>query len=236
MKVRICVDNRRVNQAILRDRHSTPTVEQLIHDLNGSVIFSKPDLHHAFWQIVISSESRYITTFSTPIGNFRFKRLNFVLNFSSEICYQQCNKYSVNVINICDDILIHGQSQEGHDIALNAVIERLVRKGLTLNKSKCKLNQTEVEFCGFVFDKSGVYCHANEFSLFIYLFICFNNPCSELKVFKKLQPLHNAADTFLSMMQYSSRFIRDFSSISEPLREVLSRGSGMLNNNVYLIC
>ena len=38
-KARICVDNRRVNQAILRDRHPIPTVEQLIHDLNGSVIF-----------------------------------------------------------------------------------------------------------------------------------------------------------------------------------------------------
>ena len=75
-KVRICVDNRRVNQAILRDRHPTPTVEQLIHDLHGSVIFSKLDLNHAFLQIV-SSESRYITTFSTPIENIPFKRLNF---------------------------------------------------------------------------------------------------------------------------------------------------------------
>ena len=38
-----------------------------------------------------------------------------------------------NVINICDDILSHGQSKEEHVFALNAVIERLVDKGLTLN-------------------------------------------------------------------------------------------------------
>ena len=130
-KVRICVDNRRVNQAILRDRDPTPTVEQFIHDLNGSVIFSKLDLNHAFWQIVISSESRYITTFSTQIGNFRFERLNCELNCSSEIfqsTMQEVLSGIPNAINICDDILIHGQSQEEHDIALNAVIERLVDK------------------------------------------------------------------------------------------------------------
>ena len=114
-----------------------------------------------------------------------------------------------NVISICDDILIHGQSQEEHDIALNAVIERLVGKGLTLNKSKCKLNQTDVKFLGFVFDKSGVRCHPKR-----------------IEGVKKLQPPQNAADTlsFLSMMQYSPRFIRDFSSISEPLRK-LTRSS-----------
>ena len=106
-KVRICVDNRRVNQAIIRDRHLTSTVEQLIHDLNDSVVFSKLDRNHAFWQIVISYESRYITTFSTPIGNFRFKRLNFGLNCSSEIfqsAMQQVLSGIPNVINICEDI------------------------------------------------------------------------------------------------------------------------------------
>ena len=64
-----------------------------------------------------------------------------------------------NVINICEDILIHGQTQEEHHIALNAFTERFVDKGLTLNKSNCKLNQKEVEFLGFVFDISGVRCH-----------------------------------------------------------------------------
>lgn len=63
-----------MNQVILRDRHPTPTVEQSVHDLNGSVLFSKLDFNHAFWQIVVSEESQYITTFSSPSGYFRFKR------------------------------------------------------------------------------------------------------------------------------------------------------------------
>ena len=36
-KVRICVDMRLPNTAIQRERHITPTVDDLIHDLNGAV-------------------------------------------------------------------------------------------------------------------------------------------------------------------------------------------------------
>ena len=44
-KVRICVDMRLPNTAIQRERHITPTVDDLIHDLNGAVVFSKLDLN-----------------------------------------------------------------------------------------------------------------------------------------------------------------------------------------------
>ena len=66
-----------------------------------------------------------------------------------------------------------------------------------------------MEFFLFVFGKSGVRCHPKR-----------------IEGVKKLQPPQNTADTlsFLSMMQYSSRFIRDFSSISEALRK-LTRSS-----------
>ena len=39
--VRVCVDMRRANGAIIRERHPIPTVEELLYDLNGSTVFSK---------------------------------------------------------------------------------------------------------------------------------------------------------------------------------------------------
>ena len=42
--VRICVDMREPNKAIMLTRHVCPTIGELITDLNGSSIFSKIDL------------------------------------------------------------------------------------------------------------------------------------------------------------------------------------------------
>ena len=38
------VDMRPANEAIVRERHPIPMVEELLHGLNGSTVFSKIDL------------------------------------------------------------------------------------------------------------------------------------------------------------------------------------------------
>lgn len=79
VSVRICVDAKKPNTAIIRERHITPTLDDLIYDLNGAKYMSKIDLRAGYHQIELHPESRYITTFSTHIGLFRYKRLNFCL-------------------------------------------------------------------------------------------------------------------------------------------------------------
>lgn len=46
--VRICVDMREANKAIQRERHITPTIDDIITDLNGAKIFSKLDLNQGY--------------------------------------------------------------------------------------------------------------------------------------------------------------------------------------------
>ena len=57
-KIRICVDSRWANTAILRQRHVMPTLDDLIHQLNGSQVFSKLDLRNAFLQLELEPNSR----------------------------------------------------------------------------------------------------------------------------------------------------------------------------------
>ena len=68
--VRICVDMRRANQAIIRERQPIPKIEKVLQDLNGSTIFSKVDLR--FHQILLAEESRHVTTFVTHRGLYRY--------------------------------------------------------------------------------------------------------------------------------------------------------------------
>jgi hypothetical protein len=68
---------RRANTAVQRERHITPTIKEIIGDLNGATVFSKLDLNQGYNQLELAPESRYITTFSTHLGLMRYKRLNF---------------------------------------------------------------------------------------------------------------------------------------------------------------
>ena len=52
-------------------------------------MFSKLDVKHGYWSIKLDEESSKLTTFNSPIGCFRFKRLPFGLNVSQD-AFQQC--------------------------------------------------------------------------------------------------------------------------------------------------
>ena len=71
--IRMCVDMRSANKAILRTRHITPTIEEIVSDLNGAVKFSKLDINQGYHQLLLDEDSRYITTFTTHIGLWRCK-------------------------------------------------------------------------------------------------------------------------------------------------------------------
>ena len=47
-EVRICIDMRRVNKAINQECHPGPTIDDLIHTLNGATVFSKLDLRSGY--------------------------------------------------------------------------------------------------------------------------------------------------------------------------------------------
>jgi hypothetical protein len=77
--------------------------------MNGSKYFSKIDLKQAYHQLELKEESRYITTFSTHEGLFRYKRLNYGTNSVPEL-FQNILQQNLSDIrgvkNIADDIIV----------------------------------------------------------------------------------------------------------------------------------
>lgn len=70
-EIRLCVDMRRANQAVLRESHPLPLIEELLGSLGDAVKFSKLDIKEAYHQLELSEKSREITTFITKYGLFR---------------------------------------------------------------------------------------------------------------------------------------------------------------------
>lgn len=157
--IRICIDMREVNKAIERERHITPTLDDIIFDLNGAKWLSKIDLKAGYNQIMVSRESRYITTFTTHDKLYQFKRLNFGISCAAEIFRNTIRRVLVGLEecrNVSDDILVHGSTKHEHDKRLKKTLKRLDDKGLTVNGEKCEFGKTELTFFGVKISGDGI--------------------------------------------------------------------------------
>ena len=206
--VRLCVDMRMPNQAIQRERHPMPIVDDLIHKLNGATVFTKLDLRAGYHQLSLAEESRHMTTFATHKGLPRYKKLNFGTNSASEI-FQHVISEQIrdipNAINISDDIIIFGQTQADHDEALRAVFERFSHIGLTLNQNKCEFSQSQLTIFAPVFSEDGVSPDPAKVEAI--------HNCSSPQSVKEVR-------SFLGMATYCAKFIPNFSDLTELLREL----------------
>ena len=139
-------------------RVPSPTIKEIIKALNGATVFSRLDFNQGYNQLELTPESRYITTFSTHLGLRRYTRLNFGVSSAVEIFQNNICETLAGIpgaINLSDDILVFGKTQEEHDQALEATFKRLRESGLTLNRNKCVYNQPQLAFFGYV-KSSGV--------------------------------------------------------------------------------
>ena len=121
-------------------------------------MFSKLDMSQAYHQLQLHENSRYITTFSTHVGLFRYKRINNGTNAAAEIfqnALQTALQGIKGVCNIADDIIVFGVDRQDHDRALNDCLQKLSDKGLTLNATKCKLSLKSLSFFGQIFSAVG---------------------------------------------------------------------------------
>lgn len=122
---RICLDLRRVNQAVVREHFPMPVVEEYLARLGKGRIWSKLDIREAFHQVELSEDSRDITTFITNRGLFRFKRLPFGLVTAPEIFQRIMEEMLAGCEGTCwylDDVIIEGETKEIHDRNVQKVV------------------------------------------------------------------------------------------------------------------
>ena len=149
--LRLCLNLSDVNRAIIPDRYPLPTMDELTAKLAGSTVFSKIDLLWGYLQLELAEDKRYLTSFVTHVGVFRFKRLPFGLA-SGPSAFHQVIRTILEGLDGCesilDDILVHGQGTVQHDQRLRRVLERLVQHNATVRQDKCVIGVSVVEFNG----------------------------------------------------------------------------------------
>ena len=209
--LRVCLDPRALNKCIKRTHHKTPTVEEITNRLNGSKVFSKLDTKHGYWSIKLDYESSLLTTFNSPCGRYRFKRLPFGLNIAQD-AFQQCMDSILSqcpgTIGITDDIIVHGKDEEEHDRNLHHLMRIAAKSGLVLNAEKCSIKTPQVKFFGMIYDAEGVHPDPEK--------------CEEIHAMPAPQNV-TEVQQFLGIIQYLSPFIPNLADHTAPLRALTKK-------------
>ena len=211
--IRITTDLSRLNPYILPQYHPIPNPKDLFLELSNARFFSKLDLSKGYFQIQLHPASRNFTTTATPLGLYRYKRLPMGLKDSAQV-FQKCVSQTLAGCKGCivyiDDILIFGKTKTEHDGNLREVLHHLNAKDFRLNTDKCQFGTTTVKFLGHIISDGKV------------------SPDS-----KNIQPILDAKEpttkqqvqAFLGMINYYADFLQDISSIAEPLRALIRKGT-----------
>ena len=84
-KFRICLDPKDLNRAIRQGNYQLPTIEDIATRLHGAKVFTVHDVRHGFWHVRLDDRSSYLTTFHTPFGRYRYKRMPFGISSAPEV-------------------------------------------------------------------------------------------------------------------------------------------------------
>ena len=203
---------RQVNKSIERERHITPTINELINDLNGAKVFSKLDLNQGCNRLELGPESKYLTILSTHLGLKRFLILNFGINCAAEN-FQNAIREALSGLketsNISKDILIYGTDDDDHDANLEAALERLRELGLTLNKGKCVFKTKSLIFQGYVFSEHGIWPYPAK--------------VATIKEFTAPKDISKVR-RLLGVTNFCCSFIKNYAMLTELVREMTKKG------------
>ena len=207
--LRLCLDPRDLNRYIKREHFLIPTCDDVTAHLHGKRIFSVIDMKDSFWQVVLDEESSKLCTFNTPFGRYSFGRLPFGVSCAPEVMQKKNillfgDIPSVHVV--FDDIIIAADSEQEHDHVMRKVLQRARKHHVRFNKDKLQYKVAQVKYVGHVLSAQGV-----------------SPDGDKVRAIVDMPTPANAQDLsrFIGMANYLSKFVPNFSSVTQPLRELL---------------
>ena len=193
----------------MREKRTLPILDDVLHKLTGSTVFSKLDASSGFLQIPLDPGSSKLTTFITPFGRYCFRRLPFGITSAPEIFQdkmEQLLEGLPGVEFIMDDILIHGETRAKHDEHYKNVLRVIRASGLKLNKDKCLLRRSKLVFMGNLISKDGLEPDPEKVDA-----ICKMSAPENVTELRRL----------LGMANYLYRFLPDLSTVLKPMTDLL---------------
>ena len=205
--LRLCVDYRKLNSLTEGDSFPLPSIEELLVKVSKSVYFSTIDLKSGYYQVHLDAKTKHKTAFCAGDRLYECNCLPFGLknaqgHFSRLMAAILSNLINSAILVYLNDLIILGSTPQEHADNLIKVLDTLSKHNLKVNLKKCSFFQMSVEFLGHRISREGV-----------------------KPLFDKVPAIHEfprsrspkEVSSFLGLVGYYRKFVRDFTRISRPL-------------------
>lgn len=213
---RLCVDYRRLNKKMIKDRFPLPLIEDQIDRLKHGVLFTSLDLKNGFMHVNVNKESQRYTSFVTPQGQFEFCKMPFGLCTAPSVFQRFVNDVFRDIIQegtalaYLDDLIIPAKTEEEAFVKLRKVLNRAEEYGLQFNWTKCHFMKREINYLGYIVKEGEIRPSKEKIAAVEHFRIPTN--------IKSLQ-------SFLGLTGYFRKFIKNYSIIAKPLTDLLKKGA-----------
>ena len=207
--IRLCGDYKRtLNPCLDMKYYPLPIVEDCFVKMKGGIHFTKIDIKQAFNSLPLREGDQELGTINTHRGLYKPLVLPYGVKTATSSFQETMDKELGEmdlVATRVDDIICTGSTTEQHIDTVREVIHRLEKCGFKCRLDKCYFLEDKVTYLGYEISRKGV------------------RPCrSKVETLTKAPypTCLNELVSFLGAVQYYARFLRNLSTLIEPLNKL----------------
>jgi len=149
--LRFCVNYRKLNALIKRDRYSIFLIDEVLVQIQDSKYLIRLDIIVAFNKLCISTESENLITFVTFFNVYKYKVMLFELINESTFFQHYINDVLFNCLHkFCqiylNNILIYSKILKKHRTHVKKMLDKLREVDLQIDIDKCEFKIQKISF------------------------------------------------------------------------------------------
>ena len=201
--LRFCVDYRKLNAIIKRNRYSLFLINEMIDKIVGCKHLTRLNIVSTFNKLRMHSDSENYTIFIIALEAYKSKMLLFELINDSISFQQYMNDVLWDFLNdFCqiylDNILIYSKTQWEHRQYIKMILNRLREASLQMNIRKCEFDVEEIVFLEVIVFKQSLRMNSVKMKVIVNWNTSIN--------LKEVQ-------SFVKFVNFYRRFIKNFSKL-----------------------
>jgi len=149
--LRFCVDYRKLNALIKRNRYSLPLIDEILARIQESKYLTRLNIIVTFNKLHMHSDNEDLTIFITFFNSYKyhvmlFKLINestFYQHYMNDVLFEYLHQFCQIYLN---DIIIYSKILKKHKQHVRLILNKLRKADLQIDINKCKFHVQKIIF------------------------------------------------------------------------------------------